>query len=185
MSAESKTIGALAMTAALAFSWPVAAEETQCVGALGAVTVDNVFVPDGASCTLTATSVKGNIVVGRGASLRATRVSVVGNIQAEGATDVTVVGNSSIGGSVQIVQGLSATIDRARINGDILFDSNRGPLVSSRASLGGNLQVFQNGGGVTLQRNVMKGNLQCKENVPAPNGGGNRAASKEDQCAAL
>lgn len=33
--------------------------------------------------------------------------------------------------------------------------------------------------------NNMDGNLQCKENTPAPTGGNNLAASLEDQCAAV
>ena len=123
---------------------PAAAEERQCTGRLGAVYLDNIFVPDGASCTLDGTRAKGNIVVGTGAALSARSVSVNGNLQAEGAHSVRVHGRSTFGGSVQIVQG-----------------------------------------GTTLRRNQMKGNLQCRENIPAPTGGGNRAASKEDQCARL
>lgn len=176
---------ALSLTVAMATSVSVRAEETQCTTSLGAVTVDNLFVPDGASCALQGTTVKGNIVVGRGASLRAFRVNVNGNVQAEGALDVAVSGNSSVGGSIQIVQGLSATLDRVRVNGDVLFDDNRAAIASTSAYVGGSLQAFQNTGGVSLNRNVIKGNLQCKENTPAPTGGGNRASSKEDQCSAL
>lgn len=161
------------------------AEETQCVGAIGAVSLDNVFVPDGATCILTGTRMNGGVVVGTGSSLQATRVSVNGNIQAEGARSVVVQGNSSVGGSVQIVQGGAAKIDRVRINGDLLFDSNSGALSATRNNIGGNLQAFQNIGGVQISNNFIKANLQCKENTPAPTGGGNRASSKEDQCAAL
>ena len=40
--------------------------------------------------------------------------------------------------------------------------------------------------GILAQReDRIDGNLQCKENLPAPAGGGNTAALKEDQCAAL
>jgi hypothetical protein len=43
--------------------------------------------------------------------------------------------------------------------------------------------VFQNTGGVEIRRNVIDGNLQCKENQPAPVGGGNVVGgNKEDQC---
>lgn len=164
---------------------PATAEETQCVGALGAVRLDNIFVPDGASCMLTGTSAQGNIVVGRGATLMASRISVNGNLQAEGAASVAVANNSSIGGSVQLVQGVAASIERVRINGDLLLDANSGPLSAIRNSVGGSVQVFQNTGGVVLRNNTINGNLQCKENNPAPTGGGNRAALKEDQCARL
>jgi hypothetical protein len=176
---------AVALAAALFASAPAFAEETPCTGSIGAVTLDNIFVPDGAMCSLTGTTAKGNIVVGSGASLRAARVSVNGNVQAEGAADVTLSGSSSVGGSVQVVQGYAATVEMSRINGDILLDANNGPLAALRNSVGGSLQVFQNRGGVTLRGNVIKGNLQCKENAPAPVGGGNRASSKEDQCERL
>jgi hypothetical protein len=172
---------AIALSAAL----PAQAEEFVCTGSVGAQSKDNIFVPDGATCVLNRTRAQGTIVVGTGATLVATSVSVVGNLQAEGAASVTVGGRSTFGGSVQIVQGGSATIDKARINGDILFDANTGPVSASANIVGGSAQAFQNTGGVTLLNNRMNGNLQCKENEPAPTGGGNRAASKEDQCARL
>lgn len=175
---------ALASAAMLGVS-PAFAEEFSCTGAVGAVALDNIFVPDGATCSLNRTRANGSVVVGRGASLQATSVSVNGNLQAEGAASVSVGGFSTFGGSVQIVQGGSASIDRARIKGDILFDENTAPLAASRNTVGGNVQVFQNMGGVSLTNNRIDGALQCKENIPAPTGGGNRASSKEDQCARL
>lgn len=164
---------------------PAFAEEFTCTGTVGAVALDNLFVPDGATCVLQRTRLNGSVVVGTGATLLATSITVNGNLQAEGAASVSVGGSSMIGGSVQIVQGGSALISRARVNGDVLFDSNTGPLEASRNSVGGSLQVFQNSGGVVLLNNRMNGNLQCKENVPAPTGRGNVAPSKEDQCARL
>jgi hypothetical protein len=164
---------------------PALAEETQCTGRIGAVALDNVFVPDGASCVLDRTRAKGNIVVGTNASLRATSVSINGNLQAEGAASVVVDGAATFGGSVQLKQGGSASISGARINGDMQFDENTGPIAADRNVLGGNLQAFKNYGGATFNHNRMKGNMQCKENIPAPTGRGNQAASKEDQCARL
>lgn len=175
------TLGSALMIAAT----PAAAEERSCTGHIGAIYLDNIFVPDGASCVLDGTRAKGNIVVGRGAALQARGVSINGNLQAEGAQSVRVHGRSAFGGSVQIVKGATASIESSRINGDILFDENVGPLNADNNVVGGNLQAFKNMGGVTLVRNQMKGNLQCKENIPAPTGGGNRASSKEDQCARL
>ena len=50
----------------------------------------------------------------------------------------------------------------------------------------GDVQMFQNTGGVRVARNRIDGNLQCKENRPAPTGGGNVVqGNKEDQCARL
>lgn len=183
---KSTFITAAIAAASAAFAAPAMAEEFTCTGAVGPVSLDNIFVPDGATCILDRTRAKGSVVVGTGATLMATSVSINGNIQAEGAAAVSVLGRSMIGGSIQAVQGGSVTVQGARITADILVDEIRGAIDVRSNNLGGNLQVFQNTGGVTLVRNtLLKGNLQCKENVPAPVGSGNRAASKEDQCARL
>jgi len=165
---------------------PAAAEERVCRGSIGARTVDNLRVPQGATCTLNGTYVKGTVKVQRAATLKAYGIRVVGNIQAENARNVVVRGRSRIGGSVQIVQGGAARIVRNRINGDILFDDQARALTANRNRIGGNLQAFQNTGGVTIRNNRINGNLQCKENVPRPTGGGNVVqGNKEDQCANL
>ena len=162
------------------------AEETTCRGSLGRVTVDNLRVPDGATCTLNGTHVKGTLKVGSNATLRASGILVIGNIQAENAASVTVTANSQVGGSVQIKQGGAAQIKATRIQGDLQFDANRYALTAANNVIGGNLQAFQNTGGVTISKNTIDGNLQCKENRPAPKGGDNIVkGSKEDQCARL
>jgi hypothetical protein len=164
---------------------PAFAEETICTGTIGPVSLDNIFVPDGATCVLDRTRANGNLVIGTGATLQATSVRINGSVQAEGASHVQVGGSSTVGGSVQIVQGHSATLNKVRVSGDILLDSNHGALKAVANVVGGNLQVFQNEGGVLLRNNRIDGNLQCKANAPAPRGSGNVAASKEDQCARL
>jgi hypothetical protein len=174
-----------ALAAATLVSTPVWAEEFSCTGAVGAVQLDNIFVPDGATCVLDRTRTNGSIVVGRGATLLATSVSVNGNVQAEGAAFVGVGGFSTVGGSVQIVQGGGASIERARIKGDLQFESNTGPLLATGNTITGSLQAFKNMAGATFINNRMNGNMQCKENIPAPTGSGNRSPSKEDQCARL
>jgi hypothetical protein len=84
-----------------AFSGTVAAEERTCRGTLGAITVDNLRVPQDASCTLNGTYVTGTIKVERNASLTANGVRVVGNIQAENHRSVVVKQSSRIGGSIR------------------------------------------------------------------------------------
>lgn len=165
---------------------PVSAEERVCRGTIGSVTVDNLRVPQDASCTLDGTRVEGTVKVERDARLLAIGVRVVGNVQAEGARKVVVRGRSRIGGSVQIVQGRAARIVRTTINGDILFDDQSRYLTANSNIVGGNLQAFQNTGGLEINDNRIDGNLQCKENVPRPTGGGNIVqGNKEDQCARL
>jgi hypothetical protein len=160
-------------------SW---AEEISCTGPLGAITVDNVRVPQNATCTLNGTVVQGTITVQAGAWLSATGVRVIGNVQAENAASVTV-GGSSVGGSVQVKQGASASVTGSTITGDIQYDQNGGGLAADDNRVGGNIQIVGNRGGAQVNRNTINGNLQCKENTPAPTGAGNVVdGSIEDQC---
>jgi hypothetical protein len=157
---------AIASVAAAAFTvGPAFAEERSCRGTLGAVVVDNLRVPQGATCRLNGTRVKGTLQVQRGATLKASRIRVVGSIQAEGAANVNVV-SSRIGGSIQVVQGRNSKFSRNVVKHDV--------------------QYFENRGVIAVTNNRIDGNLQCKENRRRPVGGGNRVQGvKEDQCARL
>jgi hypothetical protein len=162
------------------------AEERTCRGTIGATTVDNLRVPDGASCRLEGTRVQGTIKIETEATLRAKGVRVIGNVQGENARRVNVVQHSRVGGSVQVVQGTFAKVKSSRINADILYDENNGRLRAISNRVGGNIQAFKNTGGVEIAKNRVDGNLQCKENKPKPTGGGNTVqGNKEDQCASL
>lgn len=179
--------GAAALTAMLGLMLPAAAqaEERVCRGALGAITVDNLRVPDNATCTLDGTRVQGTVMVERNAVLTADRIRVIGNVQAEEARRVTA-RSSRVGGSVQVVQGRAATVRATAINGDLLYDDQSAALRAINNDVGGNIQAFQNTGGVEIRVNRVDGNLQCKANVPRPTGGGNIVqGNKEDQCARL
>jgi hypothetical protein len=167
-------------------SIPSGQETVRCADAsIGALSLDTVFVPDGTSCQLNGTRLRGTIIVGSAATLEAVGVQVTGNLQAEGASSIKVGASSAFGGSVQIKQGDAAQIVGTAIGGDLQFDAQRGALRAQDNRIGGNLQAVGNRGGVELIDNRMNGNLQCKENAPAPTGGGNTAALKEDQCVAL
>jgi hypothetical protein len=158
------TAVALALAAGFTAA-PAMAEERTCRGTLNAVTVDNLRVPQGATCTLNGTRVKGTVKVGRSATLKATGIRVIGNVQAEGAAKVTVL-SSRVGGSVQIVQGRSSKLRSTSVKGDV--------------------QYFENRGSVAITGNRVDGNLQCKENSRGPTGGSNVVhGNKEDQCAGL
>jgi len=61
--------------AALAAAPAAFADEIQCRGNLGAIAVDNVFVPDGAQCIMDRTRLKGSLVVGRGSNISSSSLS--------------------------------------------------------------------------------------------------------------
>lgn len=183
---SSIAIAVISISSSLTFPNIATAEEVTCQGNLGAITVDNVKVPQGRTCTLSGTTVKGNVVVNRDATLRAIGAKVNGSIQAEGAAFVDVSSNATVGGSIQVKQGKRARVINTRINADLQYDSNSGALIASSNTIGGSLQAFQNTGGLTIQGNRINGNLQCKANTPSPVGGGNTVGgNKEDQCARL
>ena len=180
-----RSVGMVALVGSLLAVVPVTtfAEERTCRGTIGARTVDNLRVPDGATCTLNGTTVKGTVKVETNAVLKAYRVRVVGNVQGEDSRKVVVVRGSRVGGSIQVVQAGRVTILDSRINGDILVDENARLQNIRRNTVGGSVQAFQNRGGVRIYRNRIDGNLQCKANRPRPDGGGNVVGgNKEDQC---
>jgi hypothetical protein len=152
---------------------------------VGAIDADTVVVPNGARCALDGTRLIGSLLVQFGAEVDARDVAINGNLQAEGAARVAVGGASRIGGSVQIVQSGEARIEAAAVTGDIQLTANRGLLWVQANRVGGSIQVVDNRGGALLYDNRIVGNLQCKQNQPAPDGRGNTAALKEDQCATL
>lgn len=159
------------------------ANDLQCTGTVTGGIYENLEVPIGATCVLNGTRVDGNIFVRTGAALQASDIEVEGNIQAEGAAVVTVNNNSTVGGNIQLKQGGSSFLDQVIVEGDIQLESNSQPQSVTRNTVGGNIQIVQNTGGAAIFDNRIDGNLQCKQNNPAPTGGRNQAASFEDQCA--
>jgi hypothetical protein len=179
----------------------VVAEETVCRGRLWHVTVDNLRVPEGETCTLNGGHVKGTVEVEAKATLQAHEVQIVGNVQAENARLVLIIRARRIGGSVQVKQGGSAMLLHSTVEGDVLYEANNQKLLviniddpgvplifrnSLRANfnnVGGNVQVIGNQARVQIYHNVIGGNLQCKENRPPLAGKGNQVGGiKEDQC---
>jgi hypothetical protein len=187
----SKRLLAIVLTSVLvlAVAAPAAlAEERVCRGTLGAITVDNLRVPSGATCILNATTVKGTLLVERDATLYANGVRVIGNVHSEGFQTVSIKDGSRVGGSVQLENGNSGGTGKvisSRVKGDLQFFSNEARMVAQGNTLLANLQAVSNTGGVVIKNNTISENLQCKQNNPPPVGGGNTAGDKEDQCARL
>ncbi|CAM4026168.1 hypothetical protein [Janibacter anophelis] len=153
----------LLLTAAVATAPTASASDRTCRGTIGAVTVDNVTVPKGATCKLRGTRVKGNVKVNYDSYLSATYVSVDGNIQTQGHRWLTVT-FSDVEGNTQAEKGKGMNIRRNTVDGDI--------------------QVFDNyAWSKNIWSNRVDGNLQCKNNRPAPAGKYNVVkADKEGQC---
>ena len=178
----------MGLAALLVAAQAAQAEERVCRGTIGSATVDNLRVPQGASCTLNGTRVEGTVKVERKATLVANTIRVKGNVQSEGFKNITLRENSVVVGSVQLENGLdggSGRVLNSKVNGDLQFFSNDSRMIAKGNTILANFQANQNTGGLVIQNNRISENLQCQANTPPPTGGGNTAGDKEDQCAAL
>jgi hypothetical protein len=179
---------AIAVLASAVFAPAAQAEERVCRGTIGATTVDNLRVPQGASCTLNGTRVEGTVKVERNARLTANGITVKGNVQSEGFKNIVLREASVVVGSVQLENGLSDGSGRVlntRINGDLQFFSNEARMIARGNTILANFQANQNMGGLVIENNRVAENLQCQSNSPPPTGGNNTAGDKEGQCARL
>ncbi len=134
----------VAATAALAAAPSAFAEERSCRGTLGAITVDNLRVPQGATCTLNGTRVKATVKVERAATLHATGIRVIGNVQAGGAARVNLKA-SNVGAASRSSRVARPRSTENTIKGDVQFFENRGAVVISSNRIDGNLRRVQNG----------------------------------------
>lgn len=134
-------------------------------------------------CTLINVRVRGDLELGRGSTVIAVDLRVDGDIEGKSASGLTLT-SSRVEGDIQFEGGGSVQVRQTEIDGNLRLDSNDGSLHLDDNSVDGNVQVFRNRGGpFTISDNGIEGNLQCKDNDPAPTGGGNVVdGDKEDQC---
>jgi hypothetical protein len=132
--------------------------------------------------------VRGNInggIIGLGARLVSVNgTTIAKDVIAEETANVVIGSGASIGKLEALRSGRVSMIG-ARVAGDVKLEENTGVITLESNSVAGNFEAYLNSGGATFNLNTVRGNMQCKENLPAPVGSGNTAASKEDQCAAL
>lgn len=161
-------------------------QDGTCTGTIGAVTLDELTVPAGATCTLNGTRIEGSVDVEGGATLVANGITVTGNLRGRSASRVEVLSGSFISGNLRIENGGSARVFGSRIDGNLIFESNGSGVDASGNQVGGNVEVEENTGGVVISNNSISGNLKCVDNSPPPTGGGNTVGGNaEDQCANL
>lgn len=147
-------------------------EDFNCIGDVARRRFDNVIVPDGATCSLSSSSVKGNIQVSTRGTLIASNVKVDGNIQV--AFDGALLAEGvSIGGNIQTSEASWVRVLRSQIRGNVQIDKTSGTPPSRRvnqvcdSSIGGSLQVTKNTAPFELgcdRGNQMRGNLQVVDN---------------------
>jgi hypothetical protein len=153
---------------------------------LGAVSVAEVYVPAGATCTLMGTLVNGSVSIGADGALIATGVQVGGDVGADGARAVEIANGSTIRGSLLLQDGWSSSVIGSTVGGDIEWHDQTGPLRAEHATVGGSLWAAYNTGGLSVLGNRIHEDLQCHANQPAPAGSANMVSGRlADQCAGL
>ena len=181
---------------------PVSADDTVCTSTLILMTVDNVFVPAGAICTLRGVTVTGNVEVEGALVARdsgaGTPTTIDGNVQGDPAQIVQIIEGTVVEGSVQIKGTASPpfvgnfnVLCGSTIRGDLQFEDNgRFILIGAGLCAGfgggstvdGNVQIEKNTGGATIAGNTIGGDLQCKDNMPAAIDSGQVSIGGNDEC---
>lgn len=147
-------------------------DDFTCIGDVVRGRFGNVVVPEGATCNLSSSRVKGNIQVSTRGTLVSSKTKVDGNIQVafDGALFVDGV---AVGGNIQTDEAAWVQVRRSRVAGNVQIDKTSGAPPTGglnqvcESSLGGNLQVSKNTAPFDLgclRGNQMRGNLQVVDN---------------------
>ncbi len=139
---------------------------TSCNGNLAAITVEQVTVPSGATCTLSGTRVLGDVKVRSGASLLTSAARIDGSIQADDALTVATRNATYVDGDIQVKRRATARIENSTINGNLQVEESGASLVSTGNRIGGDLQVKKaRTANITSTR--VEGNIQLEDNIGA------------------
>lgn len=130
------------------------------------------------------TRIYGDVQAKLARSVRITRANVGGNVQSERGAYELYIANASVTGDVQ-TKYQPLRVESTRVGGNIQHEEGKKSFIV-RNRVSGDVQVFKNRLEQRVSFNTIGGNLQCKENSPAPVGGSNAVSgSKEDQCRRL
>jgi len=110
---------AAAVVAVLAIASPASARDLRCNGAYKGKTLDDVTVPRGAACTLTGSTVRGDVVVLKNAYFQATATVVRGDVEGKRAQTVFIDTGSKVGGSVEAVRTIQFYVYNSMVGEDI------------------------------------------------------------------
>jgi hypothetical protein len=158
-------------------------DDYECSGSYDNVGADNLYVPMGATCTLTNAKIEGNLSVWEDATLIAYNVTIGGNLQADYATKVEIRQGSYVGGNIQFEEGGVLTVAQVQIKGNLEASYSWGKHSYTGNTISGDIQIEGNTGGVTINNNIIYGDLECDDNYPPPTGSGNTVyGDKEGQC---
>lgn len=184
-------------------------EPVVCDGTIANQIVGDVTVKYAQNCTLSQVIVLGD-VIGRSyaGAISLDRVTVRGSVRAPLSESLTInssavgedvassesygesgvkIVRSAVAGTVTVnyATGPVALGDHSAIGGAVALVGNYAGGTVTRSVFGAELTVNGNSGAFTLNRNVVRGTLNCEQNDPVPSGANNLAGQKLGQCAAL
>lgn len=148
------------------------ADATTCEGAMGAVVVEDLVVPAGATCTLDGTQVLGDVTVEPNATLTADFARIGGSVTlASGSRfrisdsaiddDVTCTGCSQL-----VMTFMFDPVDRRAVEGDIeVTGMTNGHLHIEAGRISGDVEVTDSSGDFTFIDNLIEGKLLFANNV--------------------
>lgn len=139
---------------------------SRCNGTLAAITVDDVFVPTGASCLLNGTRVRGNVKVGFGGTLAASAARIDGNIEAADARRVSTAAGTVVIGNVQVKRRAESRLENTTIGGSVQVEEAGASIVATDIRVTGDVQVVK-ATSADLTRAVVNGDVQFSENTGA------------------
>jgi hypothetical protein len=153
---------------------PAWADDTLCVGTLPPGTYDNVVAPEGTSCNLTDSIVRGNVTALEGSTLVVFRDEVGGTVKVlEGAT--VVMSDNEVRGNVVGDKADAVQVTRGTVGGNIhIVGANVpgplgpvGALVNGTLLPEGNIQIEKNTtlGVLIFNATLTKGNVKVEKNV--------------------
>jgi hypothetical protein len=147
-------------------------DATTCEGAIGAVVLDHLIVPEGATCTLDGTQVLGDVTVEAGATLTAEFVRIGGGVTlAPGSrfrtSDSAIDRDTTCAGCSQLVMVfMFDPVDFIPVEGDIhVAGMTDGHLHIEAGRISGDVEVTDSSGDFTFIDNSIAGKLLFTNNV--------------------
>lgn len=164
---------------------------TKCASTISDESVEGgIVVPSNAECVLEGVNVIGDIKVEKGGLVNINAESVVkGSVRGEGQRHLMIQGGSVIDGDVSAVEGSSAYIGGAEINGALTITENSGRVAVVSSTIGGDVRVDRNSFDaepLKFNGNTIGGQLLCEGNANGPAGSENAVdGEKSGQCTDL
>jgi hypothetical protein len=157
-----------------------------CNGVLGAITVERVRVPPGATCSLNGTIVEGDAIVEESGVLISQSARIHGDLDARNSAKIDLLSGTEINGNIHIMLSGSIRIVSIYAGSNLNLESNYQGHEISNSRIMGNVDIARNTGGVLISNNSIIGNLMCIGNEPPPIGNNNYVGGKATgQCAIL